>query len=159
TNFLLNSNGFNAASWGPDPRATVAGASGFGPDVVTGCSTLTRTSANLSHASDLQQVISANANATPWTFSIWVRTTSGTQSMELVLGDITTTLLISSPFTATTAWKRFSFSCSAGALVNSGSMLAGLVVLPATGAGSSAAVQVYGAQLEKTSVMTPYIPT
>lgn len=152
SNLLLNSNGFGAASWGPDPRATLTPGNAAGPDAVAGsASTLARSTANLSHASDLQQIISANGNATAWTFSLWVRVSSGTQAIQLVLGDITTTLLGSPALTATTTWQRLSFSCAAGALVNSGSVLGGITVLPTTGAGSGASVQVYGAQLEKTT--------
>src|SRR5689334_3613793 len=160
TNLLLNSNGFNTGSWGLDGRCTLAQSNAFGPDnVANSASTFTRNTSNLAHASDLQQIISANANATPWTFSIWARVASGTQAIQLGLGDITTTLLLSPTLTADTIWRRFSFSCIAGALVNSGSMLGGITILPASGATSSASIQIFGAQLEKTSVMTPYIPT
>ena len=160
SNLLLNSNGFNTSSWGIDGRCTLAQGNAVGPDNAgTSASTLSRNTSNLAHAADLQQIISANANATPWTFSIWAKTASGTQSIQLLLGDITSTLLGSSALTATTTWQRFSFSCAAGALVNSGSMLGGISILPATGAGSAASIQVFGAQLEKTSAMTPYILT
>ena len=160
SNLLLNSNGFNTSSWGIDGRCTLAQGNAVGPDTMgTSASTLSRNTSTLGHAADLQQIISANANASPWTFSIWARTASGTQSIQLLLGDITSTLLGSGGLTATTTWQRFSFSCAAGALVNSGSMLGGITILPTSGAGSAASVQVFGAQLEKTSAMTPYIPT
>ncbi|MGC2695022.1 MAG: phage tail protein [Candidatus Angelobacter sp.] len=160
TNLLLNSNGFNTSSWGVDGRDTLIQSNAAGPDLAgVSASTLSRNTSNLVHAADLQQIISANANATPWTFSIWVRCPSGTQSIQLMLGDITTNLLGSPALTATTSWQRFLFSCAAGALANSGSMLGGIAILPATGASSAASVQIFGAQLEKTSAMTPYIPT
>jgi len=160
TNFLLNSNGFNTGSWGVDGRCTLTQSNAAGPDnVANSASTLSRNTSNLGHASDLQQIISANANATPWTFSIWARVASGTQSIQLGLGDINNTLRLSPTLTANTNWQRFSFSCAAGALVNTGSMLGGITILPATGAASSASIQIFGAQLETTSAMTPYIPT
>lgn len=160
SNLLLNSNGFNTASWGVDGRCTLSQGNATGPDTVGGsASTLSRNTANLAHAADLQQIISANANASPWTFSIWVRASAGTQTVQLLLGDISNTLLSSPTLTATTTWQRLSFSCVAGALVNSGSMLGGITILPATGAASAASVQVFGAQLEKSSAITPYIPT
>jgi hypothetical protein len=160
SNFLLNSNVFNGSGWGLDGRCTLAQGNAIGPDNAgTSASTLSRNTSNLAHAADLQQIISANANATPWTFSIWARTTSGTQSIQLLLGDISSTLLGSPALTATTAWQRFSFSCAAGALVNSGSMLGGITILPFSGATSAASIQIFGAQLEKTSAITPYIPT
>jgi hypothetical protein len=160
SNLLLNSNAFNTGSWGVDGRCTLTQGNAVGPDAVaTSASTLSRNTATLLHAADLQQVISANANASPWTFSIWARAISGTQSIQLVLDDVTTTFIGSSALTATTTWQRFSFSCAAGALVNTGSMLGGVTILPGTGAGSSASIQIFGAQLEKTSAMTPYIPT
>ncbi|HMC32740.1 MAG TPA: phage tail protein, partial [Candidatus Angelobacter sp.] len=160
TNLLLNSNGFNTGSWGVDGRCTLVQGNATGPDSSgISASTLSRNTANLAHAADLQQIISANANASPWTFSIWARTISGTQSIQLVLDDVTTTFIGSSALTVTTTWKRFSFSCAAGALVNTGSMLGGITILPGAGAGSAASVQIFGAQLEKTSAMTPYITT
>jgi Putative phage tail protein len=160
SNLLLNSNGFNTGSWGVDGRATLTPGNAVGPDGAgTSASTLSRNTGTLGHASDLQQIISANANASPWTFSIWARAASSTQQIQLLLGDITSTLLVSPAFTATIAWQRFSFACAAGALVNSGSMLGGITILPTSGAGSSASIQIFGAQLEKTSAMTPYIPT
>jgi hypothetical protein len=160
SNLLINSNTFNGSGWGLDGRCTLVQGNAVGPDNAgTSASTLSRNTSNLAHAADLQQIITANANATPWTFSIWAKTASGTQSIQLLLGDITSTLLGSSTLTATTTWQRFSFSCAAGALVNSGSMLGGISILPATGAGSAASIQVFGAQLEKTSAMTPYILT
>lgn len=159
-NFLLSSNAFNGAAWGIDGRATLLPANAAGPDGLAGsASTLSRTTANLAHASDLQQIITANASATPWTFSIWARTASGTQQIQLVLDDVTTTFIGSAPLTVTTTWRRFSFSCAAGALVNTGSMLGGISILPASGAASAASIQIYGAQLESTSAVTPYIPT
>lgn len=160
SNLLLNSNGFNASGWGVDGRCTLTQGNAAGPDTMgISASTLSRNTANLAHASDLQQIITANANATPWTFSIWARVTSGTQSIQLVLDDVTTTFIGSPTLTVTTTWQRFSFSCAAGALVNSGSMLGGITILPGSGAGSAASIQIFGAQLEKTSAMTPYIPT
>jgi hypothetical protein len=160
SNLLLNSNTFNGSGWGLDARATLIQGNAVGPDNgALSASTLSRNTANLGHASDLQQSISANANATPWTFSIWARTSSGTQSIQLVLDDVTTTFIGSPTLTVTTSWQRFSFSCAAGALVNTGSMLGGITILPGTGASSSASIQIFGAQLEKTSAMTPYIPT
>ncbi|HET9285421.1 MAG TPA: phage tail protein [Candidatus Angelobacter sp.] len=160
TNFLLNSSGFNGTGWTLDGRATLTQNNAPGPDgVANSASTLSRSTAACTHISDLQQTISANAAATPWTFSIWARVISGTQTIQLALDDVTTTLIASPSFTATTSWQRFSFSCVAGALLNTGSMLAGITILPAGSSGSSASVQVFGAQLEKTSGMTPYIPT
>jgi hypothetical protein len=76
-----------------------------------------------------------------------------------VLDDVTTTFIGSPALTVNTAWQRFSFSCAAGALVNTGSMLGGITVLPDTGAGSAASIQIFGAQLEKTGAVTPYVPT
>jgi len=111
------------------------------------------------HASDLQQSISANANASPWTFSIWARAISGTQQIQLVLDDVTTTFIGSAPLTVTTTWQRFSFSCAAGALANTGFMLGGISIWPTSSPTSGASIQIFGAQLEKTSAMKPYIPT
>src|SRR5438270_5123848 len=160
SNLLLKSNGFNTGSWGLDGRCTLAQGNAAGPDNAgTSASTLSRNTSTLGHAADLQQIISANPNATPWTFSIWAKTASGTQSIQLLLGDITNTLLGSAALTATTSWQRFSFSCTAGVLVNSGTMLGGITILPSSGASSAASVQIFGAQLEKTGAMTPYIPT
>jgi hypothetical protein len=160
SNLLINSNVFNGSGWGLDARCALVQGNAVGPDNLgTSASTLSRNTSTLGHASDLQQSISANANATPWTFSIWARTSSGTQSIQLVLDDVTTTFIGSSPLTVTTNWQRFSFSCAAGALVNTGSMLGGITIVLASGAGSSASIQIFGAQLEKTSAMTPYIPT
>ncbi|HZI56249.1 MAG TPA: hypothetical protein VFF39_05715 [Verrucomicrobiae bacterium] len=87
-------------------------------------------------------------------FSIWARVSSGSLSGLLVgLSDFTLLSKFSTPQTVTSTWQRFSFS--ANGFNNTGFIAGGISVPGAAGA----QVQVWGAQLEQSLAITPYIPT
>ena len=102
----------------------------------------------------LEQHVSGNMSGQSWTFSVWMKVSSGTLGgITLGLSDFTTLSKYSSSLTVTSTWQRFSFS--ANGFNNTGSIAGGLSVPGAAGT----QIQVWGAQLEQAAAVTPYMPT
>ena len=137
-NLLKRSQEFDNAVW-VKSSATVTANTGAAPDGTTTADTLTASDAN---GSALQTF---TALAQPYTFSLWVRRTVGTGTVEITADGTTW-----SAITISDTWTRFSVTVTPSA----GSKTAGIRL-----ATSGDAVEIWGAQLEQRSTVTAYTPT
>jgi hypothetical protein len=103
---------------------------------------------------DAQSIVGTSSY---YTFSVYVATTSGTQTGELVIYDETAgfTIAGSQVFTATTTWQRI--VCTTTAAFTGGDTI--IVYIYPGGLATEGTIQAWGAQLEATSYATPYIAT
>lgn len=137
-NLLVRSQEFDNAAW-VKASATVTANTGAAPDGTTTADTLTAGDAN---GSALQTF---TAMAQPYTFSLWVRRTVGTGTVEITADGTTW-----SAITISGTWTRFSVTVTPSA----GSRTAGIRL-----ATNGDAVEIWGAQLEQRSAVTAYTPT
>ena len=137
-NLLLRSQEFDNAVW-VKASASVTANTGAAPDRTTTADTLTASGPN---GSALQTF---TALAEPYTFSLWVRRTVGTGTVEITVDGSTW-----SAITITETWARFSITATPSA----GSRTAGIRL-----ATNGDAVEIWGAQLEQRSTVTAYTPT
>lgn len=137
-NLLVRSQEFDNAAWDKS-SATVTANTGAAPDGTMTADTLTASGAN---GSALQTF---TATEQPYTFSLWVRRTVGTGTVEITADGTTW-----SAITISGTWTRFSVTVTPSA----GSRTAGIRLTT-----SGDAVEIWGAQLEQRSTVTAYTPT
>jgi hypothetical protein len=103
----------------------------------------------------LQQLVSSPgvpvANQ-PFTWSIWLRSPSGTQSINVLLEDQVNTVLVNVTKTVTTSWQRFSVT---GTGINTSTGLRAYVYNPP----APTTIWAWGAQLETGNSATTYVST
>jgi len=96
--------------------------------------------------------LESHSSGTQYTVSVYAKSNTGTNQSFRLYGDYGASGNISSDFTATNEWQRFSYTFTASA---SGSRGAGIY----NTTNQSADLQVYGIQFEQGSYPTSYIPT
>ena len=96
--------------------------------------------------------IESHSSGTQYTISVYAKSNTGTNQSFRLYGDYGASGNISSDFTATNEWQRFSYTFTASA---SGSRGAGIY----NTTNQSADLQVYGIQFEQGSYPSSYIPT
>jgi hypothetical protein len=147
-NWMLWSEQFDNAAWTPNSSTVVANNQ---TDPLGGntADTLTATIAG----GFISQSIGANsANGVPWTFSVWLRAAASV-SASLFIARGSFADQENHAITVTNVWQRFTFSHSS-TWTGAQAVLAGVLIV--TG---SAAVFMWGAQLEDGSVATTYRQT
>jgi hypothetical protein len=155
TNMLKFSEQFDNPVWGLNDGATVTANNAVDPLGGSTADTVTEGSGPHIHLLDIGQTIALNAAGKTWTFSLWMKVASGSETIMLSLSDAITvsdTLFV----TVTTTWTRFSITASN--LTNTGTILFGINIA-ASGNPTGTAVQVWGAQLELGPAATPYAST
>jgi RHS repeat-associated protein len=157
TNFLPYSQQLNGSSWAGNADSVTLNA-GTAPNGTNTAATVTAV-AGSTDTYVLDNVQNpAPYSGQPMTSSVWLRTTSGTQKLNLYLVEISTggwSVVASTAVTLTTTWQRFSVT---------GTSASGLTALSLQigGGGSVTAgqsYQVWGAQLELASTAGPYVAT
>jgi hypothetical protein len=154
TNLLAWSEQFDNAAWVKDGASTIVANNLLAPNATGTADTFTKGSGTFADWAHLEQHVSGNMSGQSWTFSIWLKVTSGTLAgVTLGLSDFTLLSKFSASQTVTTTWQRFSFTASG--FNNTGFIGGGITVPGAAGT----QVQVWGAQLEQAAAASPYIPT
>ena len=153
TNLLLQSEDFSTTWLGTAAVTTNTADSPFGE---LSADTLTYNSVESKRYQNV-----TTASSTTYTFSVWMRATTGTFELKLsrTNGVSWSGATVSAPITLTTTWQRYSLTFTTGM----SDTLSGLVIgnenltaytLPATGS-----IYIWGAQLEQSSTVGEYIPT
>ena len=146
TNVCLQSQDINNATWSKTGLTSITTAN-VAPD-----GTLTAFEATSNAAdSTITQTVSGLTIASTYTFSVWIRTTSGTNTIGVLFnegGSVTNTDL-----TATTNWTRVSVTRT---LTTTNPVLQ---IGGGTKWSTGEVLQIWGAQLELGTASTSYIPT
>ncbi|MBI4239760.1 hypothetical protein HY620_02100 [Candidatus Uhrbacteria bacterium] len=147
-NLLTYSEEFNNSAW-VTSSVTVTTDSTAGPDGRTIADTLEGTG-----SSNIKQTYTTTTNGN-YTFSVWMKTSSGTVTTGLRIDstDATPTTGTVSAVTVTTTWQRFSVTQNFTGTPSNISA----VILP--GNGSTGTVIAWGAQLEQASSANLYVRT
>ena len=148
TNLLLQSQDFST-TWSVAGGATITANTAVSPNGGTDADTLTLTTAA---ASRVRQSM-AMTPSTDYTFSVWVKTASGTKDFRLAYNTGSTTF-DSGDLTATTTWQRFVYTFTSNASLPSPE-----VRITNDLAGTAGSLYIWGAQLELDDYATGYIPT
>lgn len=130
------------------------GASNPAPDGQTTADKLVSTA---SGTHTVTQAVTAAFSATTYTFSVWLKTNSGTQPVQLRIdaagGTISPTTGTAASFTATTTWQRFNVSQTFTG--SGGTSLTPTIIIT----NNNATVVGWGAQLVNASVPEVYVKT
>lgn len=154
TNLLTFSEQFDNAAWTKDGGSTINADVATAPNNTATADVFVKGGGSFTDWAHLEQHVTGNMSGQSWTFSIWMRVSSGSlPGVALGLCDFTLLSKFSASQTVTSTWQRFSFSASG---FNNTGFIAGGILVPGA-AGTQ--VQVWGAQLEQSPAMTPYIPT
>jgi hypothetical protein len=147
TNLALSSNNISTQStyWGDNQNGVTTQNSATAPDGTTTAALITPD--GVSTYSGVRQ--SQTFSAVPTTYSVYLKTNSGTASVNLIAIDSAATFFGLTPVTVTTTWTRFTltFTPAAGA---------GNIYITSSG---SAAWLAWGAQLETGDIATDLIAT
>ena len=144
TNLCLYSQAISTAPWAANGTETCVASTLTDP---AGGLNAFKINLEASSFSRWQQPITV-VNGTTYTLSAWVRSTSGTTLFRLRFAGGTT----SSDLTATATWQRFTYTLTAGTT-------AGFFAFNSPSTGAATEIHVYGAQLEQSSTVGPYVPT
>lgn len=153
-NLLTWSNGFTVDPPWTTSVCTLSGTSTVSPDGSLDATRVTATGTSGYVASNLGQA--SVLPLTPYTFSIWVRSISGTQAQTLVIQDQTGAVIVAHSIVATTTWQRF--SCT-GTMLSGSSSAYGLLGGSGGGFNTGDMCEIFGAQLELGTTPSTYVPT
>jgi hypothetical protein len=96
------------------------------------------------------------ANGGSYTFSMWVRSLSGTQSTAILIFDFTSNLtLAGTTVTATTTWTKYTYTTTTTA----GHRIAGLWYPAGAGVGLTGTSAGWGLQFEQGTTASAYVPS
>ena len=162
-NLLLQSQAFNSSPWvlangGGASNPTVTANTVAAPDGTTTADTIAFPTC-VGGYTRLQQAIPNGISAAneTFTFSIWLKASSGTVSITLYIIDALGDGLTPVTATATTTWTRFSVTGTFAAVLPAYTNNVGLLFQSQ----NQGAVTVYawGAQMERSAVASGYLPT
>lgn len=142
---------FDNAIWVKDGGSTITANTIADPNSNLTADVFTKGGGAFGNFAALTQIVRGNAAYRPYTFSIWLKTASGTVSGQLAISDLSN-FTGTTAFTATTSWQRFSFTSTAANYINTGSIGVGINVTGAAGT----VIHVWGAQLDLGSAMLSY---
>jgi hypothetical protein len=148
-NLALRSETFNSAPWVPRSTEVIAANTTAAPDGTLTADTITMAASAVSGL-DQGGINTGLANSAK-AAAIWAKVASGTKTFRLGLYDGTNNLL-SSDFTATTTWQKFTHTGTLNASVQ-------LTIFNGSGGGAGDLI-VWGAQLNLGPTISPtYLPT
>jgi hypothetical protein len=152
TNIALFSEQFNNVNW-VNINTTVTANTTISPDGYTNADTIAFTA---SDGAVCQGIVAGAFESQTHTVSVYARVASGTATFRLKCTHGSVLDYISSDFTATTTWQRFTFSATFGATIGTS-----IVYGVQNGSNATAkSVIFYGFQLEANAAYaTSYIPT
>lgn len=158
TNICLQSNDVGGTSWVNTAPVTFGDNDDIAPDGALTASRLTYAGGSgiYSSASTQDISISGGSENKTLTVSIYVKTKTGTSTFRIKNTHALVLDNFSSDLTATTSWRRFSFTVTNGAGAGNGKQSIGIMSNVADGAYD---LEVWGAQLEVAPYASSLIPT
>ncbi len=149
-NHLTKSEEFDHANWTKSSVTAPTANTQVSPDGSTTAESL----ATSGSGGYVQQDTSTAVSSTDYTFSVWARSASGTQSFSMRVDGTTTGTGTEITHTATTSWQRFSVTQAVGGFTGN----VRVRIYPGTSA-STGTIYAWGAQVEKSSVPNTYAKT